>query len=244
MTRLSDLPAQSSVKMSQVIAVVVTVAVFLLLSKLAWWQWQRAEEKTQQLENISAWQRQDGVDISLVNQKMLSTLDGAPLQGQVQWIPPYIWLIDNQIVGGKVGYDVLIPVRVPNQQNVLLLNLGWTSAQAERSLLPQVQIPTVIELQGLLRVSPRPFVLGQNIESRSDFPHRIQAVVPAELSAASGMPLLDAVFYQQSSNFIPHYQPVILPPEKHRAYALQWALLAVAVIFVALAVRNQRGRND
>jgi cytochrome oxidase assembly protein ShyY1 len=225
-------------------AVLVTVAAFLLLSKLAWWQWQRAEEKAQQIEQIAAWQTQKGIDVSVLHTAVLSTLDGAPLQGQVQWVPPFIWLIDNQIVKGMVGYDVLIPVRVAAEAPILLLNLGWTAGTADRSKLPKVEVPAVIELQGLLRVEPRPFVLGQNIEKGSEYPHRIQAIVPDQLAETSGLPLLDAVFYQQKSSFISHYQPVILPPEKHRAYALQWALLAVAVVFVALAVRHQRGRHE
>jgi len=82
------------------------------------------------------------------------------------------------------------------------------------------------------------------VEDAAGYPQRIQAVIPQQLAETSGLKLLDAVFYQQQSNFISHYQPVILPPEKHRAYALQWALLAVAVVFVALAVRHQRGRHE
>ena len=242
MTQPTDLSATSAAKSWQYFAVLITVATFLLLSKLAWWQWQRAEEKTRQLHQIASWQQQDGVPVTQLQELSLPALDGAPLRGQVRWLSPYIWLLDNQIVNGRVGYDVVVPVQA--QDSMFLLNLGWTEGRADRADLPQVAIPEVIELQGVLRTEPRPFLLGQNIESGSGYPQRIQAVLPLQLAEASGLRLADAVFYQQQSSFIPHYQPVILPPEKHRAYALQWALLAVAVVFVALAVRYQRGHHE
>lgn len=242
MTQPTDLSASSATKPWQYFAVLITVAAFLLLSKLAWWQWQRAEEKTRQLQQIASWQQQDGLSVLQLQELSLPVLDGAPLQGQVRWLSPYIWLLDNQIVNGRVGYDVVVPVQA--RDSTFLLNLGWIAGRADRADLPQVAIPVAIELQGVLRTEPRPFLLGQNIESAAGYPQRIQAVVPQQLAEASGLQLLDAVFYQQQSDFIPHYQPVILPPEKHRAYALQWALLAVAVVFVALAVRYQRGQHE
>jgi surfeit locus 1 family protein len=69
---------------------------------------------------------------------------------------------------------------------------------------------------------------------------RIQQVIYQELASHSGLDLFPALLYQQQkSDFIPHYQPVVLPPEKHRGYALQWFLLAIAVIGVALAASHQ-----
>lgn len=244
MTQPSDLSAPAAAKRWQCLAVLITVASFLLLSKLAWWQWQRAGEKTRQLHQIAAWQQQDGLPVAQLKDVTLSVIDGAPLKGAVSWVSPYIWLVDNQIVQGVVGYDVLIPVQASPQEPLFLLNLGWVAGTASRADLPSVEVPAVIELQGVLRASPRPFVLGNNIENSGGYPQRIQAILPPQLAEASGLALLDAVFYQKNSAFVSHYQPVILPPEKHRAYALQWALLAVAVVFVALAVRHQRGRHD
>mgnify|MGYP006199403153 CR=1 FL=1 len=51
--------------------------------------------------------------------------------------------------------------------------------------------------------------------------------------------LNDRPSVQQGSPFVPHYKAVVLPPEKHRGYALQWFLLAVAVLGVALAASHQ-----
>lgn len=221
-------------------AVLITVTAFLLLSKLAWWQWQRAAEKTQQLQQISAWQQQDGVLLQQLSATDLARFDGAPLQGEAVWLAPYLWLVDNQVLNGVVGYDVLIPVQTHNDGPVLLVNLGWTAGSADRASLPEISVPATFALNGVLRSAPRPFVLGLNVEQSQKYPQRVQAIVPADLAEASGLAMLDAVFYQQQSQFQPHYRPVILPPEKHRAYAVQWALLAVAVVLVAFAVRSRK----
>lgn len=240
MTQRSEFSTQAGLPWRQILAVLITLAAFLLLSKLAWWQWQRAEEKTQQLQQIEQWQQQDGLPVTRLDNAELRALDGAPLSGTVRWLEPYVWLVDNQIVNGRVGYDVVIPVQATGQNSVLLVNLGWTAGMAERSELPAVAIPSAFDLQGVLRVAPKPFVLGQNIELSHSYPQRVQAALPSDLATSSKLPLSDAVFYQSASPFVPHYQPVILPPEKHRAYAVQWALLALAVLLVAAAVRRQQ----
>ena len=240
MTHLPGSSARGAGNRWQYAAVLITVAAFLLLSKLAWWQWQRAEEKTHQLQQIATWQQQDGVPLQQLSVADLAQFDGAPLQGEAFWVSPYIWLVDNQILNGVVGYDVLIPVQAKGNNLVLLVNLGWTAGMPERSVLPKINVPASFELNGVLRDAPRPFVLGQNVEPSQNYPQRVQAIVPADLAGASGLPLVDAVFYQQRSEFQPHYLPVIMPPEKHRAYAVQWALLAIAVVFVAVAVRYQK----
>ena len=48
------------------------------------------------------------------------------------------------------------------------------------------------------------------------------------------------IYQQQASPFHIHYRPVVLPPARHRAYALQWGLLALAVVAVALAASARR----
>ena len=64
-----------------------------------------------------------------------------PLQGKAEWISPYVWLLDNQIVNREVGYDVLIPVHAQRGSSLLLVSLGWVPAPSDRSQLPNPAIP-------------------------------------------------------------------------------------------------------
>lgn len=201
----------------------LTVAGFVGLCKLSWWQWQRAQEKSLLLHQVALNQQQP-LSINDIQWQQLTSLNGLALTGQVQWLSPYSWLLDNQIVDGRPGYDVVIPVRSGTDQ-LLLVNLGWVAAPMSRDELPTIQIPTQFALDGILRVEPTGVLLGQNIEV-GEYPQRAQQLRVADFNAQSGLMLPNAVFYQRTSPWLFHYQPSVMPPEKHQAYALQWAGLA------------------
>ncbi len=213
----------------------ITVAAFLLLIKLSGWQWQRAEQKQQQLQQIELWQQRGAPDWQTLLRYPLAELDGAPLQAQARWLAPAVWLVDNQLWQGRPGYDVLIPVQLTPNTPALLVNLGWVAAPESRQQLPPVQIPAQLQLSGLLRTKLGAFRLGDNLEAVGKWPMRVQTIDPPSLAQSVDFPLFQGVFYQQQTPFLHHYQPVVLPPAKHRAYALQWLLLAVAVLIVAAA---------
>jgi surfeit locus 1 family protein len=226
---------------------VLTLTAFMLLINLSWWQLSRAEVKTQQLERLAQLQTNGALHSAQLSQLALQDIDGAPLQGQGRWLAPYIWLLDNQVLNGRVGYDVIVPVLAQGLEQPLLINLGWLAATSSRDTLPQLQIATEMQLDGLLRTQPDGLLLlGQNAEDSGNWPMRIQQVSFDELSALSGLTLYPALLYQQQhGDFVPHYQPVVLPPQKHRGYALQWFLLAVAVLGVALAASHQgKAKNE
>ncbi|MFN3901400.1 MAG: SURF1 family protein, partial [Alishewanella aestuarii] len=145
---------------------------------------------------------------------------------------------------GKVGYDVIIPVQFADSSTLVLVNLGWLAAGHNRQLLPEPQIPTEIAIAALVRSRPsNALLLGQNLEGDS-YPMRMQQIDYALLQQQLPWSLYPAVLYQQqASDFIPHYQPVVMPPEKHRGYALQWFGLAIAVLAVGLATSWQREKN-
>ncbi len=211
------------------IVLIFTLGVSACLCKLALWQWQRAAEKEAWLAHSAAVQLAAPLTLAVLDWRYPDRLDGVPLRGTVKWVPPYVWLLDNQVAEHEVGYDVLIPVRADNHSPLLLVNLGWLPAPADRQQLPRPAIPTVLELEGLLRTKPGGILLGQNIET-GPYPNRLQSIRVDALSQIIGSPLADAVFYQKSSPFVYHYQQNVMPPEKHRAYALQWLGLALVVL--------------
>lgn len=225
-----------------------TLGASALLCKLALWQWQRAVEKEAWLQQVSAAQQAAPLTLGRIDWREPERLDGAVLSGQVIWQQPYVWLLDNQAVEGEIGYDVIIPVRADDgttltgtassKRPLLLVNLGWIPAPASRDQLPVSVIPPVLALDGLLRIKPGGLLLGQNIES-GPYPNRIQAVRVASLSEQTGLPLVDAVFYQKTSSFRYHYQHNVMPPEKHRAYALQWLGLATVMLVGGLVLTRR-----
>jgi len=219
--------------------VMINLLVVTLLLGLSLWQWQRAAEKTQTLVRIAGWQQQGAMDLTQLSGIDVNTRDGLQLAFTGRWLAPMVWLVDNQMVNGRIGYDVLIAVEdVSSRENpvVALLNLGWIAAPLQRDFLPAVNVPAELQVQGIFRTRIKGVLLGTNIENNGVWPMRIQQVDIESLSKHFQQPLVNGLIYQgKNSPFIVHYRPVILPPERHKAYALQWFLLAIAVVVIALA---------
>ncbi|MCC5452176.1 SURF1 family protein [Rheinheimera sp. UJ51] len=217
----------------------ITLAAFLILIKLSYWQWQRAAEKTEQLQQLAVLQQQGAISASQLFNLISAEADGVLVEDAGRWLAPYVWLLDNKIVEGRVGYDVLIPVQFQATAPALLVNLGWVAAPSSRQSLPEITIPAEISVSGLVRTKLGGVLLGQNLEGNT-YPMRMQQVDITALQQQLPVPLYAAVIYQQApSRFIPHYKAVVLPPEKHRGYAVQWLGLAIAVLGVALAASLQ-----
>lgn len=225
------------------------VAVVILLS-LSFWQWQRADQKQQSLQMLAQWQSQKALSlVELVSSEPGNNVvarDGAAINFPARWLAPHIWLLDNQIIKGQPGYDVLIPVQEnipalssanPNADNpVVLVNLGWVAAPVQRTELPSINIPENLTVQGIYRAQAGNFLLGKNLEDLGQWPMRIQQPDNQLLASYLPTPLTAGVIYQQQgSPFVIHYRPVVLPPERHKAYALQWFLLAIAASLIGLA---------
>jgi surfeit locus 1 family protein len=228
----------------------LTVAAFIILSNLSWWQLQRAAEKSAQLSQLAQQAEQEVLNAATLASASLNHtdpnhLDGLKLVSAATWQAPYVWLLDNQIVDSKVGYDVIVAVKLLNNESLLLVNLGWIAGTNSRALLPQLIIPEQLSLAGVLHTDVTGMVLlGQNMEASTSWPKRIQQVNFTDLAQQMSKPLYPVLLYQQQqTGFIYHYQAVVMPPEKHHAYALQWFLLAIAVVGVALAASHQGKAN-
>lgn len=227
--------------------VLVNLLVVALLLGLCLWQLSRAAEKTETLARIADWQQRGALNMAQLTQIDSTVIDGVQLGFRARWLAPSVWLLDNQIVNGRFGYDVIIAVEEIMDANgfnehsqiksppAILVNLGWLAAPLARERLPEVAIPTELNVQGVYRTRTKGLLLGANIEDSGRWPMRIQQLDSEQLATYLQQPLHSGVIYQdKNSPFLTHYHPVILPPERHHAYALQWGLLALAVIVIAL----------
>lgn len=225
----------------------VNLVVVTILLGLSFWQWQRAAEKNSTLARIADWKQRGAINIASLATIDANEKDGMHLDFTARWLAPMVWLVDNQIVGGRIGYDVVIAVEdaASASSPVLLLNLGWVAAPPERIFLPAVDIPEMLRVQAMLRTQFKGVLLGTNSENKGVWPMRIQQIDIDTLRRYFPQPLINGLAYQEkNSPYRIHYQPVILPPERHKAYALQWFLLAVAVVVIALAASSRKHQQE
>lgn len=229
------------------IAVVVTLLVFIILARLGYWQISRAEYKEERLAQIEQYQELNVLD--LANVLTLSEQhDPTGITVKVDGIfaNPASWLLDNKVVKGKTGYDVLLALQVTGEQTseqkveqkAVLVNMGWVGANyAYRDQLPQFTIPSgEIAITGFVKAKDlTAFALSNESINEQPWPQRIQQIELEKFEQQSGLTFHPFVVYAQQPNdygFTHHYQPVVMPPQKHRAYAMQWFLLALAVLVI------------
>jgi surfeit locus 1 family protein len=219
----------------------LTLIVIITCLTLANWQHNRAQDKQQRLDNISRVQAKGTLtwnELQLLPASLDKTGIKLQLTGQLQ--SDQFWLLDNRVFQKQVGFDVLAIFYPEQSKQAIIVNLGWVKAPQSRSQKAEVNLPTKsITLQVQLKQGDLAgFYLQKQKPNKGSWPKRIQyidlAIMQQEVQQESAAKFIDFMAYSSEAKFSlqPHYEPVVMPPEKHIAYALQWLLLAVAALLV------------
>lgn len=227
----------------------LTLLVVITCLALANWQLNRAQDKQLRLDNISNVQAKGVMswsELQLLPTSLNKTGIKLQLTGHLQ--SEQYWLLDNRVFQKQVGFDVLA-MFYPEQSNAaMIVNLGWVKAPKSREQKAIVKLPNqtiTLEVQ-LKQGDLAGFYLQKQQPNMGSWPKRIQyidlAVMQQEvqqevqqgIQQQSTAKLINFIAYSKEAKFSlqPHYEPVVMPPEKHLAYALQWLLLAVAAFLV------------
>jgi cytochrome oxidase assembly protein ShyY1 len=225
---------------------------FAILAKLGLWQIQRGEEKQQRLSQIAQYQKLDVLTLtSLLQLSDDYEPTGVTVKIDGTFANPASWLLDNKVVKGQTGYDILLALQVVGQPKAVLVNMGWLKSDyAKRDVLPQFVIPAKqVSITGFVKAKDlASFALSDESANKQQWPLRIQQINLDKMAEQSGLSFYPFVVYAQQDNdfgFTHHYQPVVMPPEKHRAYALTWFLLALAVVIIFIfASRETISENN
>ncbi len=223
----------------------VTVATLVLLIKLGWWQLDRAAEK-QQL----AQQYQQRAAQQLQWPLPSGDLRGYGLQITGRWLSQYGLLLDNQVWQGAIGYRWLVPVEISPSQPWLLVDLGFVETGGNRQSLPSLPpLPKVSQLQGRLLQPGVNRLADQLLPEALVTPAgaaitRVQALNWQQLQQHWQQPIVAALLWleqPQQLGFVKPWQPLNMGADKHRAYALQWFSLALALLIIVLVLwRKQK----
>ena len=208
-----------------------TMLVFFALIKLGVWQTDRASEKQHRLAKIEKIAGQQVIPLSqaLIQQSSMDIND-LKVQVTAEFDSLKLLLLDNQVHKGQVGFRVL--QLVSHQDGNSLVNLGWVAGTRDRNQLPTVNaISGQQTFKGNLRKVEVGVMLQSQVFDQITWPLVIQQIELDKLSDALGVDLGDYVIYldkEESLGFVKNWQPIVMPPEKHQAYAFQWFSLAMA----------------
>jgi len=221
----------------------------LAFFSLGRWQLARAQWKQQKLDNVaSILKERKPQSLSL-----LSKTDDAGLAwvaGRGKFLAWPILFLDNQRLGDKVGINVY-RVFQPEQGRAVLVNLGWLELPGDRKMPKIEEILGNYQLDGLLTPPPSAgLAIGPAYTKSRDY-WLLTRMSLDQLSKDMKLPLAPRVLrlnpdlpmgYARDLDILPN----TLPPEKHKAYALQWfgMSLATLIITLVLSFRKKEKKND
>ncbi|MCH1929955.1 SURF1 family protein [Shewanella sp. A25] len=237
-----------------VLLLILTVTLFVILVKLGFWQLARGDEKSQLFEQMQAREAAPALTFSqALDKSQFEDLTAYRLRVKASPVSQQVWLLDNQVYQGQVGYLGYQVMQLDADQPYLIVELGFIAATHDRRQLPQIEpVNTEIELIGRLyqkQINP----LSHKLMAESGDTVRFQNLNLTEMAATLGHPLLPAVLQPDSLPHLslPHpWQPFPISAQKHWGYALQW--FAMATVFaglmgwqgVKLLTRNRREAKD
>lgn len=150
-----------------------------------------------------------------------------------EFLPERSVLLDNKLRGGRVGYEVVTPLRLAEGIHVLV-NRGWVAAAPQREKLPEVTTPRGrVRVEGVVLARlPQPLKLGEDAKG----PVRQHLELKA-FAAETGLPLQAFVIEQHAGpadGLLREWPRPEAGAEKNDAYALQWYSLAALALVLGL----------
>lgn len=220
---------------------VITALVFFTLIRLGLWQSARALEKEQRLAQIEKLSAQKPISLEQVltisaDKNSLSDINDYPVFIEGTFDEKQLFLLDNQVNKGRLGYRAY-QVAVTSQYSVLIC-LGWVQGSIDRKVIPKINaLSGPYKFRGNVRLVEEGIVLQEQLFSDVNWPLRIQQIELEKFSSLINSELLPFVIYLDKSEVIgfeKNWQPIVMPPEKHRAYAFQWFSLSLAWLLLML----------
>ncbi len=226
------------------IVTLAAVAVIAVCVSAGNWQTRRAEYKealAAQLDQRAA------APVAALDAATIDAQDTAfrRVRARGAYVPEKGILLDNRVLNGRVGYEVLMPLRIEGSDMHVLVNRGWAAAPPTRAELPKVPTPSgVQEVEGVAVLPPeRVFELGDGDPAGAVWQHFLME----RYERWSGLKL-QPVIVQQTSDAADGLAREWARPDtgvqKHRGYALQWYLFAILTLILYVSLNLRRRAPD
>ena len=256
----------SGIRMIDWRMMVFCVVFFCVFISLGFWQLDRAAQKVEMLSALDEKRNQRPIEHVKDVGELVEDIDGTPVRLRGEYLSERAILLDNVVLGGKVGFDLLVWFREAETNRLFLVNRGFIAMGRTRAEVPQMPLikAETDSLTGHIyaRRYDEPSLLAPvSIGSEDDLVAKSQRVRIAQQAAPE---FLAAGDFSISADFNVVYPYLIrltlddpngLPrnwilanimPEKHTGYAIQWFLMAFAIVvlFVRLALKNESTKNE
>ena len=211
----------------------------VLMSSMGVWQIKRAAEKEVLLELLA-----DENITQITHRKQIKDLPkyaNIKLNGHFFNAPQL--LLDNQVNEGKQGYHAFTPFIVDGLNLIIMVNRGWlvknkfTDEQLEIDSKP-------ITLLGKLNTPPQVGIQLGEIELIKERAiqvmtyyeeDKVSSLVQERLCKSLDCVVSDKILLMEKSQpqgFNREWNPIVMQPSKHIAYAVQWFAMTLVLIVI------------
>jgi surfeit locus 1 family protein len=216
-----------------VLSTLVTLLAVVIMFALGLWQLQRAEQKSTRLAMIEVAATTSTLTLAqTINSR--EDIRDLPVRLSGTLNPNTYLLLDNRIHQGRVGFEVLALLSTASGN--VLINFGWVAGDRSRLTLPEVDLPyTLQDIQGKVAIPQANPMVSETADTAQNWPKVIQQLDLAFIEQVLQQPILPFIVQLDpiaTSGFIRQWQPVVMSPEKHIAYAIQWFGLAIAALMI------------
>jgi cytochrome oxidase assembly protein ShyY1 len=131
----------------------------------------------------------------------------------------------------------------------VIVNLGWVPGTGSREQLPKVLMPYTTEHKGALYVPQDNTLINETNFNYGRFPVLMQQIDFKEIEKHLGRDVLPFTLRSAPSadaNFVRDWSVVVMAPERHLGYAIQWFGLGIAglTVFLLTVIKTMQGRQD
>jgi surfeit locus 1 family protein len=208
---------------------VVSCAGFVYLGL---WQMDRAVEKTRLIAAAAQHAAMAAEPLSQLTNDRAAVDTHVKASGDYQ--QGISFLLDNRVLDGQVGFDVLVPFQDQSDGRLVLVNRGFVPMGRTRDdppAIPGLQ-PNPQSLTGHVYVATRRHDEERMLKSVGAAGIILQLEDPLLVAADLGAEIYSHVVRLDESdpNALPrNWVVTVMLPARHTGYAIQWFLMALAV---------------
>lgn len=219
---------------------------FMLFCSLGVWQIHRYHYKKTMLINYQT--RSNEAKSFMQLSTFLDSLQFQKVTVDGVYVNELTMFVQNKMYKGQMGYEVLTPLRIKGQQQLLLVDRGWVQ-QPENKTLPKINFVNGEQhiVANIKLLNEYQFILGKNILNPLQSPLVMQKINIDEIAQATHQefyPFVVRLDVSQENGFIRDWVIMTVEPERHLAYAVQWFALALVLLIAYFSLCRERVRKD
>ena len=224
----------------RLVPTLAAIAGVLVTALLGNWQLHRAAEKAQLQQRIDRAGNQAPRRIG-ATPVVAAEVEYFPVEASGEFKTDGTVYVDNRVRRGVPGYEIITPLRIGASTRYVLVKRGWVEAGPGRNQLPKVATPVeAVTVEGVaLPGNPRLFELSMQVQAGAVW-ENVTVDRYHRAFALDLQPILIEQHNDLGDGLVRDWNRPDAGIDRHRAYALQWFSMCIAIIFIYVILNVRR----